>query len=187
MDHSQAFKNLRDLDMLRAARRITVIGNAAGGKTTFSRRLSALLGIPVYHIDSVQFLPGMVIRPLDQTRAWVRDILKQDAWILDGLGPFDLLLERFQQSDLIVFMDLPVWLHYWWFLKRQLTVAFRPRQELPEGCREFTWSHTRKVIRTMWGIHRKMNPELRRILARPEFQQKSVRIVSVTELEIGSD
>ncbi len=163
-------------------KRITIIGNAAGGKTTLARQLGASTGLPVFHIDSIQFLPSLEIRPLDETRAELRKIMSQEFWILDGLGPFDLLIDRFKASDIVIFLDLPIWQHYFWYLKRQVTSLWRPRSELPPGSHEFGFQRTKKVLKTMRGIHEKMRPELLRILNSPEHSSKLIHLKAVKDI-----
>jgi ATP-dependent protease HslVU (ClpYQ) ATPase subunit len=43
-------------------KRIAIIGNGGGGKTTLSRRLNQLHGLPLTHVDSIQFTAGMLAR-----------------------------------------------------------------------------------------------------------------------------
>lgn len=155
-------------------RRIAIIGNVAGGKTRLARRLSEQTGIPLLHIDSVQFLPGMQIRPMEETREAIRDFCAQDRWLVDGYGPLDLLEPRMKLADLVIFIDLPVWRHYYWCLRRQLLSVWWPRKELPEGCNELTWAHTRKLLQTIYEMHKRMRPELLRILDRDSYRHKTL-------------
>lgn len=156
--------------------KIVVVGNIAGGKTVLSRRLSEIHGVPVTHVDSLQFLPGMKIRPLVETRKMLLEAMAASSWLIDGYGPLDLIEERFQKADVVIFVDLPIWRHYWWCTKRQLGSLFRQRRELPEGCREANWSHTKKLYRTLWLMHTKMRPELLKIFARENLRHKMIYI-----------
>lgn len=47
-------------------RRIAVIGNAGGGKSTLSRLLGDALALPVHHVDSIQYRPGWERTPSQQ-------------------------------------------------------------------------------------------------------------------------
>lgn len=49
--------------------RIAVIGNGGGGKTTISRRLHQIYQLPLTHVDSIQFLAGMIPRNTEETRS----------------------------------------------------------------------------------------------------------------------
>ena len=156
--------------------KVALIGNAAGGKTRLSVRLSQQMQIPATHVDSIQFLPGMIIRPLQETRSLLNEIVSEEQWIIDGFGPLDLLEARFQIADRIILVDLPLWRHYWWLFKRQMKTIWRPRPELPLGCRETSLLHVFKLIKTVWRIHYKMRPELLRILGRPDLKPKVIII-----------
>lgn len=159
--------------------KITVIGNSGGGKTTLSRLLGKQYKVPVIHIDSIQFLPGMIIRPMDETRKILNDIQAEENWLMDGYGPLDMIEKRFAMADKIIFIDMPLWRHYWWCVKRQMKslLGFR-RVELPEGCYEATLPHTIKLFKTVWKVHTQMRPELLRILNRPQHKQKLVLITN---------
>jgi adenylate kinase family enzyme len=161
--------------------KIAVIGNAAGGKTTLALSLGQKTGLPVFHVDSFQFLPGMIIRPHLETLAWLRQIQSQDRWIIDGYGPLDILQERLQQADLIVLIDLPLTRHFLWALKRQVRSLWRPRQELPVGCSDLSFAQTRKLFRTIWKQHHLMRPELLRILQKQDHASKTKKIRSISD------
>lgn len=160
--------------------KILIVGNAAGGKTRLARRLSEIYQIPVTHVDSIQFLPGMNIRPLDETRKVLSDITNQSQWIIDGHGPLDQIEKRFEIADRIVFIDLPLRTHYFWFIKRQITNLWSRRSELPEGCNEVSLKHTVKVVKTMWKMNKQMRPQLIRIFSKDHLKDKVVRIESPT-------
>ena len=156
--------------------KVVVIGNIAGGKTRMSRRLAELHGLPLTHIDSIQFLPGMVMRPLPETREALNAVTSQEKWLVDGFGPLDILEKRFALADRIVFIDLPLWRHYWWTIKRQISNLWSRRAELPEGCDERDWEHTKKIFKTLRQIDSKMLTELRRILNRDTNKSKTIFI-----------
>ncbi len=161
--------------------KIAVIGNGGGGKTTLSRRLGELHQLPVTHVDSIQFIPGMQIRPLDETRKILGEIASQDNWLIDGFGPLDMIEKRFLLADKIVFVDFPLARHYWWCTKRQIKSLWSGRRELPEGCNEASWSHTVKLFKTLWRVHTQMRPELIRILKRDGLSHKVIFVHSLKQ------
>lgn len=158
------------------AKRTAVIGNAGAGKTTLSRILAVKRGLPLIHVDSIQFLPGMKIRPHAESIRALLEIQAQEKWIIDGYGPLDILEQRLQRAEEIIFIDWPLWRHYWWAGKRQIQSLWSPRTELPAGCREASLEQTMKLFKTIGRVHRQMRPELLRILNRPGLQEKSVHI-----------
>jgi len=155
-------------------KKVAVIGNAGGGKTAMSRHLADLYSLPVVHVDSIQFVSGMKIRPHKESIAILLDYEEQEKWIIDGYGPLDIIVKRFAKADKIVFIDFPLWRHYWWCTKRQIQNLWSKRAELPEGCDERSWEHTVKLYKTLWRVHKQMRPELIRILNREHLRNKVV-------------
>lgn len=157
------------------------MGNAAGGKSALARRLAQLHKLPLVHVDSLQFLPGLQIRPLNETRDLLRKVTEQDKWIIDGFGPLDLLEQHFALAERIIFIDLQIWRHFAWLAKRQISSLWKARPELPEGCKEASFGHTLRMIKTIWRIHTKMRPELLRILSRSDLKEKVIHIRSLKD------
>ena len=154
--------------------RITIIGNLASGKTTLARILSKEKNIQVTHVDSIQFLPGLLIRPYKETIEILTEIHKQQSWIIDGYGPLDILEKRFELCDQIIFLDPPIWKNYFRLAIRQIKNIFSPRKEMPLGSAELSLGHTIKLFKTIHQIHTKMRPELIRILNRENNKKKLV-------------
>lgn len=161
-------------------KRIAVLGNSCAGKTTLSRKIQEQTGLPLYHVDSYQFDSQLNIRPYKETIEVLKKIQAQEVWIIDGYGPLDLLIDRMRLADEIVFLDFPLWRHYYWFFKRQFYSLFRRRSELPKGVSELSFAHLIKGLRGIKKVHLQMRPELLRILQRAELQNK-VKII--TELD----
>lgn len=113
-----------------------VITSASGnGATTLGKQLAARLGLPFHELDALHWRPGWVETPSDEFRALLEPIVAQEAWVLDGnyrgkLG--DLILRR---TDLVVWLDLPV---YVWLprLVRRTICRVVTRERLWNGNRE---------------------------------------------------
>ena len=59
-----------------------------------------------------------------------------------------------------------------------------PRKELPANSTELSWKHTKKLLKNIYQIDKKMNPELRRILKRETNTNKLIHIKTVKELNL---
>jgi adenylate kinase family enzyme len=86
--------------------RISVLGNAGGGKTTLARRLAREHDLPYHEADAFLWRPGYKLAPEADYAARHAEILAQDAWVLDGLGRFDSLETRMGRSQLVTSVNV---------------------------------------------------------------------------------
>ncbi|MCB0013639.1 MAG: hypothetical protein KDE34_17115 [Anaerolineales bacterium] len=138
------------------SRRIAIIGNAGGGKTTLARQLGQATGLPVYHLDNLLWQPGWQRLP---EAAFDREhdaLIAQPAWIIDGVAYAPALERRLAAADEIVFIDFPLWRHYYWALKRQLKTLFVPRPEVAAGRAKL--AHFRQIIQVIQRVDRELRP-----------------------------
>jgi adenylate kinase family enzyme len=144
--------------------RIAIIGNAGGGKSTLARKLGTLLDLPVTHVDSIQYQPGWSRTPDEECDKKLATIANEDRWIIDGFGNDPIIESRVKIADTILFVDFPIWRHYWWAFKRQLASRKGQRKELPDDCEEFTFDYTKKLIKVMWLVHKEYTPWFRSLV-----------------------
>lgn len=154
--------------------KIFIAGNIASGKTRLARALAKKTRLPLYHVDSIQFNPDLSMKPFRESVQTLKEIQSQPQWIIDGYGPLDLIHSRLEAADLVIYLDPPYWRNFLALIQRQLMVALKPRPELPEGAREFTWNHASKLLKSFKSAHRQMRPEMLRLLARPQTQAKTL-------------
>lgn len=86
--------------------KIIVIGCCGSGKTTFSKRLSAITGLPLYHLDNLYWRPDKSHLDYRSFLKAQKKIMKSDRWILDG-NYGRTMKYRIRKSELIFFFDLP--------------------------------------------------------------------------------
>jgi hypothetical protein len=75
-------------------KKVAVFGNTGGGKSTLARRLAELTRLPLYPLDLIQFKAGGGPVPREEYLKAHADILRRDAWIIDGFGKFAPLAYR---------------------------------------------------------------------------------------------
>lgn len=120
-------------------RRVNVIGSSSGvGKTTFGRRLAASLGVPFVELDALFWRSGWMHAPTEEFVAAVRDVVRQDGWVIDGNYTGRLKDLLWQEADAIVWLDLPLRVALWRTVMRTLRRAVT-REELWSGNRENLW------------------------------------------------
>lgn len=148
-----------------------------------ARTLAEALKLPVIHVDSLEFNADLSKKDLNVIRADLKMALDRSEWILDGHGPLDMLPSHLKAADSIVFIDFTLSQNVRWLIKRQMSVLFKSRPELPIGVNEWSWKHFKKMLLTLQKQHRLMNPELLRILQRPENQSKLIHVKTPHDLE----
>ena len=93
---------------IRLGSRICIYGR--GGKTTLSRALGDLTGLPVLELDAIFWLPNWVERDSDEMREIVLNRIENatEGWIIDGnyskIRP--LILPK---ADTVIWLNLPTW------------------------------------------------------------------------------
>ena len=84
-----------------------MIGSPGAGKSTFARRLHAMTGLPLYHLDNIWHLPDRTTISREEFDARLGYILAQDRWIIDG--NYSRTLEpRFKCCDAVFLLDYPL-------------------------------------------------------------------------------
>jgi adenylate kinase family enzyme len=139
--------------------KVMVIGNGGGGKTTLSLRLAEHHDLPLTEIDALQFQTGWQQTEVEKLSQAIMEIQSAPRWLIDGFGSWDLIVARAALADTIIFVDHPIWVHFWWACERQMAAA---RGELrlggPTGCdlREVT----KEMFETIWWVHENLRPQL---------------------------
>jgi adenylate kinase family enzyme len=157
-----------------------VFGNAGGGKSILSRRIAALRGLPVFSLDQLQSRTGGLAVPDAEFVAAHDAILGQDAWVLDGFGTTETFMRRVAAADTLVFVDHPLWRHYWWDLKRSIGGLFRTPVGWPEG-----WPVARTYrdhVRLIWTVHREWTPWSRRLVEEHAADKQVVHLRTPREM-----
>ena len=140
-------------------RRIAILGNAGGGKSTLARGIRDELGLPLHSIDQMQWRPGWERAPKMEFVAAHEQAILGERWIIDGWGDFEAIEKRLCLADTIVLIDYPVRQHYWWAMKRQIKCLFRAREDGPPGCPmiPMTWP----MLKMIGEIDRHLMPRIR--------------------------
>lgn len=115
--------------------RIMVIGSPGSGKSTFSRQLAEITGIPLIHLDKEYWKYGWI----ETTRTdWIvkqESLISSDKWIVDGNygGTMEM---RLKKADTIICFKLSRVVCILSYFKRVLTNFNKIRLDMPEGCPE---------------------------------------------------
>jgi adenylate kinase family enzyme len=161
--------------------KVMIIGNGGGGKTTLAYQLAAQQQLPLIEIDALQFQPGLVRTPDTALREAIDAAHASKRWIIDGFGPWDQIEERAQLADTIIFVDHPIWVHFWGACERQVAAA-RGEERLggPPDCdlRDVT----KAMFETLWYVHEQLRPKLVALVEQAQATKAVIWIHSPEEL-----
>lgn len=127
--------------------KIAVMGYSGSGKSTLAQALGARYGVDVLHLDTVQFLPGWVIREEVEKERMVRSFLDargSAGWVVDGNYSKLSFQRRLEEADLIVLLLFNRFAALGRVVRRYLAYRGRYRPDMAEGCpekldAEFAW------------------------------------------------
>jgi adenylate kinase family enzyme len=160
--------------------KVAVFGNAGGGKSTLSRKLSEATGLPLHVLDKIQFQPGGTpVSPEDYQHAH-QQILATDHWIIDGFGSIDTLWPRLEAADTLVHLDLPLYVHAWWVTKRLITGYFIPPAGWPD--KSPIWKSSMTSYRALWLCHKYLTPKYREYIEQAQSIKRVYHLQSVEQI-----
>ena len=86
-------------------KKVAVFGNTGGGKSTLSKHLAELTGLPLVVLDLLQYKPGGEEVSDEEYQIIHQGILQQEKWIIDGYGSLDTMWQRLEVADTLVYID----------------------------------------------------------------------------------
>lgn len=111
--------------------KIHVTGNAGSGKSTLAKKLSEMLGIPLYGLDKVVWKENWVPATIDERQEKIRAITDKSCWVIDGVSK-----EARAEAELIIFLDRNSFRCAYRAIKRNVPYLFTSRPDLPKNCPE---------------------------------------------------
>jgi len=107
-------------------RKIHIIGGPGSGKTYCAKKLAKNTGLKTYDLDKVFWEQGQhtYIRASENLRdEKLAKILANDSWIVEGVY-YKWLSKSFDDADIIIILNPPVYLRQWRIFKRFLFRKF---------------------------------------------------------------
>jgi adenylate kinase family enzyme len=160
-------------------RKVLVIGSGGAGKSTFARRLGEILRIEVIHLDALYWHAGWIETPKPEWAETVAELVKRDAWVMDGnySGTFDI---RIKACDTLIFLDMPRLLCLWRVVRRWLVYRHTTRPDMAAGCNEkIDW----EFILWVWNYPKANRPVVLELMRENAASKKVIRLRSHAEAQ----
>lgn len=88
-------------------KKIIVIGCPGSGKSTFSRSLHQITGIPLFHLDLMYWNADRTTVEKSVFHERLKDAMRNDRWIIDGNYASTMEM-RTEACDTVIFLDYPL-------------------------------------------------------------------------------
>ena len=159
--------------------RIAIVGNPGSGKSTLAIKLHEILNISVYHLDQHYWKPGWQ-RPDPQEFAEIhKQLCDKEEWIIEGCG-IRLFEYRTQKADIIIFLDIPLYVALYRVYKRALTGLGTIRATSAKGCPERMPDF--QFLKYIWNFNKKHKPQIEAILEKCKNQKKIFIVKTLDDL-----
>jgi hypothetical protein len=142
--------------------------------------LAELTRLPLHSVDMLQFMAGGDPVPDEEYLKAHAELLRQDAWIIDGYGGIAPAWERFAKADTLVYIDLPLVTHAWFVTKRLIKGLFVPPGGWPDNSP--LWSSTMASYRALWPCHNLLTPRYRQLVAAEAASKRVHHLKSPAEM-----
>lgn len=131
---------------LKLNKKILIVGVSASGKSTFSRKLSEILNLPLTLMDSIMWKPGWVYVGDEIVVERLKEISKNPEWIIEGYIVKEARMFLFEEADLVIYLDYSRIIPAWRYIKRCFMHRKNSRKELTGSPERFSF----KFLRTVW-------------------------------------
>ena len=146
------------------------------------RRLAERYSLPFFSVDQIQWLPGWVQADEGVVTQKLDEVTTAECWIVDGWGPWPTIERRLATADTIIFVDLPLWMHFWLAADIWRSAARGENRSDPlDGCDQL--AVTKKLFELIWRVDQDLIPRLNAMLERRPVTATYHHITTLEELE----
>ena len=125
-------------------KKVIVIGGNGSGKSTMSRELARITGLPLTHLDKLYWTDVWRARSHEEFDALLMKELEKEEWILDGNMRRTLPM-RLNYCDTAIYLDFSGIRCFFGTLSRVLKNRGKVRSDMGGECRE-------RLDRRTWGF-----------------------------------
>jgi len=156
--------------MQKIGKRIVVVVVSASGKSSFSRKLSKKINVPVFFMDSIMWKSGWNYIGDEETAKKINEVSNNTEWIIEG---YIVKKERtflFEKSDTIIYLDYSPVVASWRYIKRWWKNRTHARPELEGSPEKFSF----KFLKLVWNKSEAIS--LDKFLSEVKKQEKIIKL-----------
>lgn len=120
--------------------------------------MASKTGIPLHELDNYLWKDNWDSVPPEVFEKQHREIIDTESWIIDGFGLPNTIEPRLRRSTRIVFIDLPIWMHFALAAERQAVWKQGKLTHPPGGMKAAP--PTKILFELMWKIHTELTPSV---------------------------
>lgn len=98
-------------------KRILIIGSPGSGKSTLAHHLYKTYGIPLYHMDNINWIDNKMMISQEELIEQLNQIIAKNTWIIDG-NYSDTLPLRLKRATVVIWLKEPRWKCIYRVIKR---------------------------------------------------------------------
>lgn len=159
--------------------KVLIIGSGGSGKSTLARELAKTLNIELLHLDLLYWKPGWVEPPKKEWEEFIKELIKKDAWVMDG-NYSGTLAKRLEACDTVIFLDRSPLLCLWRVLKRRTQNQNTNRQDMAKGCNERL---SLEFMLWVWNYPKRTKPKVIKLLKENSKNKQIFHLRSEAEIK----
>ena len=167
--------------------KVNVVGTSSSGKTTFCKKLSSILSIPLIEMDALFWGPNWYMPTAEEFFPKLRLALKRSSWILDGNYTRTIPI-KWKSVTTIIWLDFSFPRTLYQAVIRAIKRIITREEIWPNtGNRESLKSLFSEDSIVLWAIktHRKFRPSYEALIEAGDYSNiQFIRLRSPKEVEL---